>query len=207
MKIERFPVGPLEVNCYHVICGETGESVLIDPGDVPRELFRPGRDLRLRMVLLTHGHFDHAGGAERVRELTGAPVAVHELDVPLLGDPVGNGSALFGMGDFRLTPDILLASGEKIEFGACSIAVLHTPGHTPGGVSFLSGDGQTVFSGDTLFRLSVGRWDLPGGDYRTLIHTLDTVFRPMPDATVVYPGHGGETVIGYERRHNEFLVG
>ncbi len=207
MKIEKYTVGPLDTNCYRVVCGSTGESVLIDPGGIPRELFGRNVELNLKAVLLTHGHFDHVGGAARIRELTAAPVLIHELDAPLLSDPEMNGSALFGPDIVLIRPDVLLKGGERIEFGECALTVVHTPGHTNGGISLLAENERRVFVGDILFRLSVGRWDLPGGDYRTLVNTLNTVFIPMPDATVVYPGHGDETTIGFERKHNEFLRG
>ncbi len=207
MIVERYPVGPLDVNCYHVICEATGESVLVDPGGFPDELFRENRKPLIRAILLTHGHFDHIGGAEETARRTGAPVMVHTLDAPLLEDPGINGSTAFGMGVFRAKPDILLSGGEYIEFGECGLTVLHTPGHTRGGVSFHSSKERMIFAGDELFRLSVGRWDLPGGSYRTLAETIRTVFAPLPDDTVVYPGHGDSTTIGFERKFNEFMRG
>jgi hydroxyacylglutathione hydrolase len=207
MVIERYPVGPLETNCYHLICEHTGESVLIDPGGVPRELFRPDRSLSLKAILLTHGHFDHIGGAGEVVERTGASVAIHRLDAPLLGDQFQNGSSLFGSPLAPLHADSLFSGGERIEFGGCALAVLDTPGHTRGGISFFSEEEGAVFAGDTLFRLSVGRWDLPGGDYGTLLRTIREVFGPMGDSVKVYPGHGDSTTIGFERAHNEFMRG
>jgi hydroxyacylglutathione hydrolase len=205
MKVERYAVGPLETNCYHVICEKTGESVLVDPGGFPEELFRENRKPLLKAILLTHGHFDHIGGAGEAARLTGAPIMIHTLDAPLLEDPYLNGSAVFGMGVERVKPDILLSGGEYIEFGECGLTVLQTPGHTRGGISFHSPKEQIIFAGDELFRLSVGRWDLPGGNYRTLVETIRTLFAPLPDVTVVYPGHGDSTTIGFERKYNEFM--
>ena len=205
MKIELYHVGPLDTNCYHLTCEETGESVLIDPGGFPEALFRDNPRPLLRAILLTHGHFDHIAGVEEVVRLTGAPVMVHPLDAPLLGDSYLNGSAMFGMGMGSVKPDILLSEGEYIEFGQCGLTVLHTPGHTQGGISFHSPKDRIIFSGDELFRLSVGRWDLPGGSYRTLMDAIRAVFVPLPDDTVVYPGHGDSTTIGFERKQNEFM--
>ena len=205
MKVERFAVGPLETNCYHIICEKTGESVLIDPGGFPEALFRGNRPVVLKAILLTHGHFDHIGGVEETVRRTGAPVMIHSLDAPLLEDPHLNGSAVFGMDQRKLKPDVLLIGGERIEFGECAFTVIHTPGHTKGGVSFHSPEERIIFAGDELFRLSVGRWDLPGGNYNTLMETIRAVFVPLPDATVVYPGHGDSTTIGFERTYNEFM--
>lgn len=206
MTIACYPLGPLETNCYHLICEESGESVLIDPGGFPRELFGPERMLVLKAILLTHGHFDHIGGVGEVAERTGAPVAIHRLDAPMLEDPFLNGSTFFGPKTDPIHPDMLLDGGERIDFGGCALTVLHTPGHTRGGVSFLSEQDGAVFVGDVLFRLSVGRWDLPGGNYRTLVRTLRDVFSPMPDTLKVYPGHGESTTIGFERTYNEFMA-
>lgn len=206
MKTEIYTVGPLGTSCYHVICEKTGESVLIDPGESPKALFSGNRTLTLRAVLLTHGHFDHIGGAGEVAARTGAPIMIHSLDVPLLENPVLNGSAIFGGSLPRILPDVLLSGGERIAFGECELTVLHTPGHSPGGVSFYSEKYRTVFGGDVLFRLSVGRWDFHGGDRDTLMRTIRSTFSPMPDDTVVYPGHGVSTTIGFERKFNEFMA-
>lgn len=206
MIIARYPVGPLETNCYHLTCGDSGESVLIDPGEFPIEMFRQNKPPALKMILLTHGHFDHIGGVREVADRTGAAVAIHHLDAPMLEDPFLNGSSFFGPKPGPIRPDMLFDGGERIEFGRCALTVLHTPGHTTGGVSFLSETEGTAFVGDVLFRLSVGRWDLPGGDYRALVRTLREVFSPMPDGMKVYPGHGEPTTIGFERKYNEFMA-
>jgi hydroxyacylglutathione hydrolase len=206
MILEQFAVGPLETNCYHAICGSSNQSVLIDPGGVSESLVRSVRARELKAILLTHGHFDHIGGAGKIAELTGAPIMIHTLEASLLTDAGSNGSALFGTILPHIKADRLLNAGEIISFGEYTLKVLHTPGHTPGGVSFVTGDEVSVFAGDVLFRLSVGRWDLPGGDYRTLMNILRTVFFPLPDTTVVYPGHGESTTIGFEKKHNQFMT-
>jgi len=206
MLIERYAVGPLATNCYHLICERTGESVLVDPGGFPRTLFDGGQKPQITAILLTHGHFDHIGGAAEVAARTGAPILIHPLDDPMLTDPYLNGSGLWGTPLPQLTADRLISDGETIMFGRCALKVLHTPGHTRGGVTFLDEAGMNAFVGDLLFRLSVGRWDLDGGDYPTLMNTLRTLMLPLPDDTTVYPGHGDDTTIGFERRNNEFMM-
>jgi hydroxyacylglutathione hydrolase len=206
MKIKNYPVGPLETNCYHVICESSNESVVIDPGGVSDSLIRDISERNLIAILLTHGHFDHIGGAIKIAELTGAPIMIPDKDAPLLSDPESNGSSLFGTKLEPIKPDRLLLPGDSVLFGECSLKVLNTPGHTAGGISFITNDSSAIFAGDVLFRLSVGRWDLPGGDYKTLINTLRTVFYPLPDYVVVYPGHGESTTIGFEKKYNQFMM-
>ncbi len=204
MKVERFVVGPLMTNCYIVTCEKTDESVLIDPGDISNELIEKIKNCSLKAILLTHGHFDHFGGVSTIIGETGAPLLIHSVDAPMLTDPVLNGSYMIGTEIYASEPSGFLSEGENVVFGESTLGVIHTPGHTEGGVSFVS-DGEFVIAGDTLFNLSVGRWDLPGGDYMTLIKTLHEIFAIMPDSTDVLPGHGDTTSIGFEKKHNSFL--
>ena len=205
MLIEQFIVGVLQTNAWLLTCGSTGESVLIDPGGLSDRMLATVRKTKLKAVLLTHGHFDHIAGAEEIAATTGARIMIHDLDAPLLTDPYLNGSLMFGepmrLGHATET----VADGGSIAFGECSLKVLHTPGHTPGGVAYFDGS-NNVFGGDTLFRLSVGRWDLPGGDYETLMRSLRT-FLALDDHVTVHPGHGDITTVGFERRLNQFLAG
>ena len=204
MKIQRFIVGPLQTNSYLVICEKTNESVLIDPGDASKELLKKVKENHLKAMLLTHGHFDHIGGVNTVFDETGVQILIHSLDVPLLTDPLLNGSHMIGTEISIHEKCGILSEGDDIIFGESSLKIIHTPGHTAGGVSFVS-NGEFVIAGDTLFKLSIGRWDLPGGNYLTLMKTLIDIFSTMPVSTEVYPGHGEITNIGFEKKHNQFM--
>ncbi len=187
--VVRCVVGMLQANCYIVGCKETGEAVVIDPGgDAPKiasELAK--RKLVVRYILNTHGHWDHTGANQELVSITKAPVLIHRADADGLTHVPGG----------------LLEEGDTITFGTWTLTVLHTPGHTPGGVCF-SGPG-VVFTGDTLFAGSIGRTDLPGGDYHSLIDGVRKKIFPLGDSTRVYPGHGPVTTVGQERRYNPFF--
>jgi len=204
MTVEHFVVGPLATNCYLLKSETSGEAVVIDPGGVTGELMRALERVDLAAVILTHGHFDHIQGVEEIVAGTGAPVMIHELDASMLTDPVLNGSFMIGVDVKAPEASGFLAEGDEVSVGESMLRVLHTPGHTPGGISLVYRD-RFVICGDTLFRLSVGRWDLPGGDYGTLVETLRSTFLALPDAMEVYPGHGEATTIGYERKYNQFM--
>ena len=205
MNVAHFAVGPLMTNCYLVTCGSAGQSVIVDPGGVSPELETALEETELTAILLTHGHFDHIGGLDRVHELTGAQVMINELDAPMLDDPALNGSWMIGETLKTVKADMLLSDGDEIPCGRSVLRVAHTPGHTGGGVSFIAGD-EFVLSGDTLFRLSVGRWDLPGGNLSVLRQSLKKTYLPLPDDMIVYPGHEQTTEIGFEKTHNQFMT-
>ena len=206
MLIETLAVGPLQVNCYLLGCEETREAVVVDPGgDVVRilEALKAHR-LDLKRIVCTHAHFDHVGGVRELKEATGAEFFLHQDDLPLLKGVLSQ-AIFFGLrAGSPPTVDGYLEEGDEIVFGRESLRVLHTPGHSPGGVS-LVGDG-VVFVGDLLFAGSIGRTDLPGGSYPALIEAVQIKIFPLGDEVVVYPGHGPATTIGQERRHNPFLV-
>ncbi len=207
MRISNYVCGPLGVNTYIVQDEGTGKAVIIDAaeffGELKEHIDRIGKE-NIAAILLTHCHFDHTMGAAELRDYTGAPVMIHNLEQNWVDDPEYNGVKYFMMasGTRFPKPDKALHSGDVIEFGDSSLTVMHTPGHSPGSCCFVSGD--VIFSGDTLFQVSVGRTDLPGGNSRHLRESLSRL-TTMPDDCKVYPGHGSPTTIGYERQNNPFM--
>ena len=205
MIIEKLTVGPLAVNCYLVGEEAGGAGMIIDPGAEPKTILNRVNALRLDIesIVLTHAHFDHIGALREVKETTRAEVALHADDAQSLqlGNPLG-----FDFG-FSFSPppapDRLLKDGDSLDSGCLRFLVLHTPGHTPGGICLL-GEG-IVFTGDTLFYSGIGRTDLPGGNSNELMESISARLMVLPDNTTVYPGHGPESTIGQERRNNPFL--
>ena len=213
--VESAVVGFAAANCYIVGCRETMEGVVIDPGtmntddtsEVANEIRRLG--LRIRYILNTHGHPDHVSGNDYLKVAVGGDVLIHRLDALKLTDPVRNGSTMFGMNTSVSPPDGLLKDGDTLSFGDLSLTVVHTPGHSSGGVVFV-GDGF-VFTGDTLFSRSIGRSDLPDSSEEgtvadeVLLRSIREKLLTLPNETVVLSGHGPETTIGDERALNPFL--
>jgi len=199
------PLGLFQTNCYLVGCPSSRQAMVLDPGGEIAPVLARAQELELDITLVvnTHGHYDHIMGNAALVQATNAPLAVHELDAPLLHAPQYDTSILLGLRREPCRPDRLLQDGDTVEVGTLSFQVLHTPGHTPGGICLL-GHG-VLFSGDTLFKQGIGRTDLPGGDMETLMRSLEEVVLPLDDDLVVYPGHGPRTTIGYEKRYNPFL--
>jgi len=187
--LKKLVVGPYQANCYILGYKETKEGLVIDPGDevsrIVKEISRIG--LKILYILITHGHIDHTGGAGELKRITSAPVLIHTLDAPGL--------------NFR--PDGYLYDGQEIRLGNYIISVIHTPGHSPGGVSFHAPG--AIFTGDTLFAGSVGRTDFPGGDHHRLVEGVIEKIFPLGDHLRIYPGHGPATTVGRERLANPFF--
>jgi len=206
-ELLQLPLGPLQTNCYLVADTETRDAVVIDPGaEAPVILAALAeRRWQARAVLLTHAHFDHIGAVAPVVAATGAPLAIHPLELPLLRQ--GGGAASFSF-DVPACPepDRLLEPGQPLQAGSLSFEVLFVPGHTPGHVAFYHAAGGVVLSGDVLFQQGIGRTDLRGGNYAVLMRSIREVLLALPDDTTVCPGHGEVTTIGEERRDNPFLA-
>ena len=207
MIIEALPVGPLQVNCYIVGCESTREALVVDPGDeggrILAALDRAG--LQAKVVVNTHGHFDHVGCNRQITEQTGAELLIHQQDQTLLSMASMSASKYGLQVEDSPEPTRYLTDGMRLDFGKRSIEVLHTPGHTPGGCCLLLAHEKLVITGDTLFADSVGRTDLPGGSHEQLIASIKARLMPLPDETVVWPGHGPSSTIGTERRMNPYL--
>jgi len=203
--IETLPVGNLEANCYIIGCEETGQAAVVDPGDeAGRILDRLAKGgLKVAAVVLTHGHADHIGAVGELKKATGAPVMIHAQDGEMLTNPARNLSAWLGEQLSFKPADRLLEDGDTIQVGTVTLEVIHTPGHTPGGICLRAG--KDLFTGDTLFARSIGRSDFPGGSHTTLIKSIKSKLLALPEDTKIYPGHGPTSTIGEEKRHNPFL--
>lgn len=215
--IETRAVGPFFKNGFVVSCPRTSEGILIDPGDEVQELldYATREQVRIRHILLTHAHIDHITGVGIARRALDVPVSLHRDDL-FLYEAAGEQARMFGLDvETSLPPvDRFYTAGEVIPFGDFAVTPHHTPGHCPGGVCLAVVEGADadqapadLFVGDTLFAGSIGRTDLPGGDYETLIASIRLVLLPFGDTARVYPGHGPATTIGQERRTNPFLTG
>lgn len=206
IKIEVFSLGPLETNAYLLTTEDGQRGVIIDPGMNPQALIKRIANVNIEAILLTHAHFDHIGGVDAIRKDKGCPVYLHALEADWLTDPKKNGSLRWPElgGAIQSDPaEYDLDEGQVLNVLDIQLKVMHTPGHSPGSVSFLWEN--HLFSGDVLFRLSVGRTDLPGGNQRDLIDSIHGKLFELSDEVVVYPGHGSKTTIGYEKHNNPYV--
>lgn len=205
--VERLVVGPTGENAYLLGCPRTRKAVFIDPGGDAAHLLRLSEKLKLLpiAILHTHGHADHIGGDSDLKAETGLPILIHPEDAEMLTDPEKNLSAYFYEPLVAPPADGFLGDGDVYAVGALKLEVIHTPGHTQGGICFKVD--QSVFTGDALFAGSIGRTDFPGGSERVLLASIRKRLLSLPDEVTIYPGHGPSSTIGEERRHNPFLEG
>jgi glyoxylase-like metal-dependent hydrolase (beta-lactamase superfamily II) len=207
MILETFPVGPLQCNCTILGDEQTGEAIVIDPGEevgrIQKRLAAHG--LKLKQILVTHGHIDHVGGALKLKRLTGAPIYLNEGDLEQLALMQKQANWLGVETPETAPPDETLADGMTVGLPGYPGSVLHTPGHTQGSICLHFAPLKLLVAGDTLFAGSIGRTDLPGGNYDQILDSIQTRLLPLPDETKVLPGHGPVSTIGTERRSNPFL--
>ncbi len=207
LNMKVLVVGALGVNCYILHAEGHDEAVVIDPGGSEEAVWMhiSAEGLVLKAILNTHAHADHIGAVDFLREKTGAKFYIHEADAPMLLDARKNLSTFMGMPIVTKPADVLLKGGEVLDICHMKFTVLHTPGHSPGGVCYLMED--RVFSGDTLFAESVGRTDFPGSSAKDLMTSVREKLLVLPDEIKVYCGHGPETTIGHERKYNPYING
>lgn len=205
MILESFEVGPFMVNCYLVGCENTRDAMIIDPGDLGEMILQRAADLNLNVkhIVNTHGHADHIKDNGLIKERTGVPIWIHELDAPMLPIPNHNLSAFFGFSISSPPADKFLKEGTDFILGNLLFQIIHTPGHSRGGVCLLND--KVIFVGDTLFRESIGRTDLPGGDFNTLEQSIRERIYTLDEDVIVYPGHGPPTSVGFEKQHNPWV--
>ncbi|MBR2779441.1 MAG: MBL fold metallo-hydrolase [Firmicutes bacterium] len=205
MDLKLFYTGPMQVNTYLCVNEETKKGFLVDPGGPSMALdqYLESNDYDIEYIILTHGHGDHICGVPYYKEMFNCPIVGHRDDIYLFNDAKENLSTAFMGAPIEFIPDIFVEDGDMMEIAGMKLLILHTPGHTPGGISILIGN--ILFSGDTLFADSIGRTDFKGGSFAVLKKAVHTKLFVLPDDTFVLPGHMGTTTIGHEKKYNPFL--
>ncbi len=205
MKVIRIPAGIYAANCYIVYSETTKDGIIIDPGGDADEILKivNENNLTIKYIILTHGHGDHIGGVIELLQVLKVPLLVHGDDVDMISNAKMNLSNIMPIGAVELNPDKILKDGDIITFGDLEAEIIHTPGHTLGGICIKIGN--NLITGDTLFQGSIGRTDLEGGDYDSIIKSIKENLLVLPDDTIVWPGHGVQSTIGIEKRNNPFL--
>lgn len=206
MLITTLSVGPIGTNCYIVGCQETLEGMIVDPGGHAERILAAVEEmgLTIKYIVNTHAHFDHVTANREVVKATGATLVIHPDEVPILKS--GGGAQWFGFpADPGPEPGLLVRQGDRLQVGRLAFRVIHAPGHSPGHIMLYEADEGVLFDGDVLFQQGIGRSDLPGGDYATLMRSIREKLLVLPDETVVYSGHGPATTVGEEKRTNPWL--
>ncbi len=208
MRIKNFPSPDMDENCYVISSTATKNAVIIDPGAKHDALidYLNEEELTTDAIVLTHGHYDHVCGVQWLRDITHAPVICGKNEKDLLASPNNNLSLFFG-DNLSLVPDRTLDDNEEFAFGDIKFRTIFTPGHTPGGICLYFEAEKVLISGDTLFAMSVGRTDFPGGDWQSLKDSIINRILPLPDDTLIFPGHGPKTTIAAEKRLNPYIGG
>lgn len=203
MLLRYLPTGMLQSNCY--IAGNNGEGIVIDPGSRASDIIRLAEEMKLdiKYILLTHAHIDHICSVDEIRDKLDAKVMIHAADAPALSNGMLNGSVMFADSRTFKEADTLLKDGDSFDVGGMKIDIIHTPGHTPGGICIKIE--ENIFTGDTLFRMSVGRTDLGNGNHKDLINSIKNKLMVLDNDSVVYPGHGESSTIGFEKKNNPFI--
>ena len=206
VKVKKIITGQIEANCYIVYDCDSLKAVIVDPGEDGEKIIKETESGGFipEMVINTHGHYDHVLSDELIRRHFNIPLAAHKDEVAMLADPNRNASAMFGEPESISTPEIQLNDGQKVKLSFAEFSVIHTPGHTKGGVCL--DFGGFLITGDTLFAGTIGRTDFPGGSYEEIMASLEKIKKLKPDI-VIYPGHGSSTTLANELRHNPFLNG
>ena len=206
LKIIQIPVGPLQMNATLVMDEETKNTIFFDPGDETEKILKLAKNegMKITRLIATHCHFDHVADANRAMEELGLPLEICPLGKELLGK-VGPIAAAFGYAPSKIEAGGYLNEGDMVELGKNKFDILHCPGHSPDSLCFYT-DG-TLIGGDVIFQGAVGRTDLPGGSAEDLMESIKTKILPLPDETVIYPGHGPKTILGEERIHNPYING